>query len=681
MSANAIYQPSEAFAKNAHVSGMAAYQALCKEAETDYEGYWGRLAKELITWKKPFTKVLNESNAPFFKWFEDGTLNASYNCLDRNIEKGLGDKTALIFEADGGEVTKVSYSQLLAKTCQYANALKSLGVKKGDRVMIYIAMSIDGVAAMQACARIGATHSVVFGGFSAQSLRDRLEDTGAVALITADCQVRGGKQLPLKSIVDEAIALGGCGALKNVLVVKRGNMDIAMTAGRDLWMADVADKQPTTCEPEWVEAEHPLFLLYTSGSTGKPKGAMISYANIATMAPGVIERLGLDEATTHLSYLPLCHVAEQMLTTFVPLYLGSRVDFGESIRTVQEDLREVAPNMFLGVPRIWEKMHSAISIKMQETGRWRRWLYERAMAACEPFAHKSAAQRGAWESLVFGACYWLVFRALQNFIGLRRVRIALTGAAPISPVILRYFRTLGVPLVEVYGMTESSGMVLGQRPDDIVFGTVGAPTVGVEARLSPQGELQIRGGVVFKGYYKNPEATAQAVVDGWLHTGDVVEARDGHLRIVDRLKDVMITAGGKNLTPSAIENTMKASPFIKECVIVADGRKYVAALIQVDFETTAAWAEQRQIAEKRHFHQIVLLILREYAAQYCRAAILDLHIRLHMLGIDCVTGADRNAARILRHIDGQDDVAVRRDLRRHFELQVRLLELHRGRTG
>ena len=219
MSANAIYQPSETFVKNAHVSGMAAYQALCKEAETDYEGYWGRLAKELITWKKPFTKVLNESNAPFFKWFEDGTLNVSYNCLDRNIEKGLGDKTAIIFEADGGEVTKVTYSQLLAKTCQYANALKSLGVKKGDRVMIYIAMSVDGVAAMQACARIGATHSVVFGGFSAQSLRDRIEDTGAVAVITADQQVRGGKNLPLKAIVDEALSLGGCESVTNVLVV------------------------------------------------------------------------------------------------------------------------------------------------------------------------------------------------------------------------------------------------------------------------------------------------------------------------------------------------------------------------------------------------------------------------------------------------------------------------------
>ncbi|NDE25278.1 MAG: acetyl-coenzyme A synthetase, partial [Betaproteobacteria bacterium] len=166
-----VYQPSADFVKNAHISGMPAYLALCKEAENDYEAYWARLAKELITWKTPFTKVLDESKAPFFKWFEDGTLNASYNCLDRNIEKGLGNKTALIFEADGGEVTRITYSELLAKTCQIANGLKSIGIQKGDRVVIYISMSIDGVAAMQACARIGATHSVVFGGFSAQSLR------------------------------------------------------------------------------------------------------------------------------------------------------------------------------------------------------------------------------------------------------------------------------------------------------------------------------------------------------------------------------------------------------------------------------------------------------------------------------------------------------------------------------
>ncbi len=192
-----IYTPDAATVATAHLQGMAGYEALVQEAEADYEGYWARHARELLSWKTPFTQVLDESERPFFKWFADGTLNASYNCLDRNIEKGLGDKTALIFEADGGEVTKVSYSQLLAKTCQIANGLKSLGVTKGDRVIIYISMSVDGVAAMQACARIGATHSVVFGGFSAQSLRDRIQDTGAKLVITADQQVRGGKHLPL----------------------------------------------------------------------------------------------------------------------------------------------------------------------------------------------------------------------------------------------------------------------------------------------------------------------------------------------------------------------------------------------------------------------------------------------------------------------------------------------------
>ena len=256
-----VYQPSEAFVRNATISGMAAYEALCKEAATDYEGYWARLARELISWKTPFTKVLNDSNAPFFKWFEDGTLNASYNCLDRNVERGLGDKTAIIFEADGGEVTRTSYSELLARTCQMANGLRSLGIGKGDRVMIYISMSVEGVAAMLACARIGATHSVVFGGFSAQSVRDRIEDTGAKVIITADNQIRGGKQLPLKSIVDEALALGGCDSITNVLVVKRSGAEVAMKAGRDLWMSDLLASQSTTCEPEWVEAEHPLFLL------------------------------------------------------------------------------------------------------------------------------------------------------------------------------------------------------------------------------------------------------------------------------------------------------------------------------------------------------------------------------------------------------------------------------------
>lgn len=345
-------------------------------------------------------------------------------------------------------------------------------------------------------------------------------------------------------------------------------------------------------------------MIYTSGSTGRPKGAMITYANIRAVVPGIVERVGLDERTSHLSYLPLCHVAEQMLTVFCPAYLGSTVSFGESIRTVQEDLRELAPNVFLGVPRIWEKLHASINIKMQETGRLRRGLFEWAMRRCEPFAEKAPAQRTVREQWLFGLSYLLVFRALQNFIGLRHVRRALTGAAPIPPAIVRFFRTLGVPLVEVYGLTESTGMITGQRPDRVRIGTVGEPTLGVEYRLSEQGELLVRGGMVFAGYYKNPQATAEAVGDGWLHTGDVVREEGGQLRIVDRLKDIMITAGGKNLTPSEIENTMKASPYIKECIVIADARPYVTALIQIDAETVGKWAESRRIAFT-HFRSLV----------------------------------------------------------------------------
>jgi long-chain acyl-CoA synthetase len=345
-------------------------------------------------------------------------------------------------------------------------------------------------------------------------------------------------------------------------------------------------------------------MIYTSGSTGKPKGAVISYRNIRGVVPGIVERLGLSIQTSHLSYLPLCHVAEQMLTTFVPVYLGSQVNFGESIRTVQEDLREVAPTMFLGVPRIWEKMHAAINIKLQETGALRRALFHRAWSACLGLAEKSRADWSLAERLLYFACYWSVFRALQNFIGLRKAQVALTGAAPIPPDVVRFFRVLGVPLVEVYGLTESTGMVTGHRRDNVLVGTVGVPILGVEHRIGADGELLLRGDMIFVGYYKNPEATAGSIRDGWLHTGDVVREEKGQLRIVDRLKDIMITAGGKNLTPSEIENTMKGSPNIKECIIVAEARKFVGALIQIDYEVVGKWAEARRIPFT-HFRSLV----------------------------------------------------------------------------
>jgi acetyl-CoA synthetase len=268
---NRVFAPSPAFVKQANISGMDAYRALVAEAEKDFEGFWGRLAKEELLWHKPFTKVLDESKAPFFRWFYDGELNASYNCLDRHL-KTQPDKTAIIFEADDGKVTKISYKALYHDVCRMANALKAHGVKTGDRVLIYMPMSIQVVVAMQACARIGATHSVVFGGFSAKSLQERIIDAGATEVITADGQFRGGREIPLKPVVDEAFAMGGCDGVRNVIVYKRTGTKVPMTAPRDKWWDDVVKGQADSCEPTWVNAEHPLFILYTSGSTGKPKG-------------------------------------------------------------------------------------------------------------------------------------------------------------------------------------------------------------------------------------------------------------------------------------------------------------------------------------------------------------------------------------------------------------------------
>src|SRR3989442_10889635 len=243
-----LFPPSPEFVKQANVSGAAAYQALCDEANRDFEGFWGRLAREHVLWHKPFTKVLDESKAPFFRWFYDGELNASYNCLDRHL-KTQGDKIAIIFEADDGSVTKITYKELYHEVCRFSNALKAKGIKPGERVLIYMPMSIQAVVAMQACARIGATHSVVFGGFSAKSVQERIIDAGAIAGITADGQFRGGKEIPLKPVVDEALAMGGCEAIKNVIVYKRSGSAVPMKAGRDSWWDDAVKGQPETCEP------------------------------------------------------------------------------------------------------------------------------------------------------------------------------------------------------------------------------------------------------------------------------------------------------------------------------------------------------------------------------------------------------------------------------------------------
>jgi long-chain acyl-CoA synthetase len=349
-------------------------------------------------------------------------------------------------------------------------------------------------------------------------------------------------------------------------------------------------------------------MIFTSGSTGRPKAAMISYGNIAAMAAGTDAIYRCTPADSMVSYLPLCHVAEQIYTVYLPLRSGAVVNFAESLRTVQGDLREIAPTLFLGVPRIWEKLHASIEIKAREAGGLRLALYRRALAAVLPFADLPRERWSLGQRLTHGLWWWLMLRALTNFVGLRRCRLALSGAAPIAPDMLRFFRALGVPIREGYGMTETAGVVAVQRSAASPVGTVGAAIPGVELRVADDGELLVRGPTVFKGYYRNEAATREAIdAAGWLHTGDVVQVVPGpegdEIRIVDRKKDIMITAGGKNITPSEIENALKFSAYIKEAIVVADRRPFVAALIQIDLDTVGKWAEEQGLAYT-HFRSL-----------------------------------------------------------------------------
>ena len=350
---------------------------------------------------------------------------------------------------------------------------------------------------------------------------------------------------------------------------------------------------------EALPADAPAMIIYTSGTTGQPKGALLSSRSAMAMIPGVAGDLGFAPDDCVLSYLPLCHVAEKIYTIFTPLTLGGVVHFGESIDTVQADLAEVAPSVFLGVPRIWEKMHSAIAVRMENASPIKRGLYRWALARGQRLApREQAGTASPADRLLRRLIDLLVFGALRERIGLNRCRVAFSGAAPVAPELLEWFAAIGLPILEGYGMTETSGITHYNRPGRIRLGSVGEPARGVECTLAEDGEIRVRGPNIFLGYLDNPEATAEAIdADGWLATGDVGQIDDaGCLTITGRKKEILITAGGKNLSPARIENALKTSPYIKEAVAIGDARKFVGALVQIDAEMVGHWATKQRIA-------------------------------------------------------------------------------------
>ena len=339
-------------------------------------------------------------------------------------------------------------------------------------------------------------------------------------------------------------------------------------------------------------------IVYTSGTTGPPKGAMLSHLNILTMTDAMFSEEPFFENDSLVSSLPLCHVAERMFSLFFQMRSGHCINFAEGIDTLQEDLAEISPTAFLNVPRIWEKMHSNILIKLQDAFWLKRWVFNRSIPIGERVARfrwEGKAVPVHWK-LLYAMAYFTMFRHLRKKLGLLRGRLFYSGAAPLSPDVIGFFHAIGVWIKESYGMTEMSGMVSVQRDNDIRPGNVGKVFDEIECKIAQDGEILLKGDSVFSGYYQNPRATAEAVRDGWFYTGDVGEIDEKeHLIIKDRKKDIIITSGGKNITPSEIENRLKFSLYIKEAIVIGDRRKFLTALIQLELENISNWAQSNRI--------------------------------------------------------------------------------------
>jgi long-chain acyl-CoA synthetase len=510
-------------------------------------------------------------------------------------------------EKDFGIWQEITWSDYWQSVLDAAHGLLALGVYEGDRVSIHSEDRPEWVILDMATVAVRAITVGLYPTNPPTEVQYLLSDSGSAVHLAED-------QEQAEKVMEVIDSLPNLHTI--IHVEPRGFRKWRDDERFILWDDFIAlGREHRAANPQMVEqimaqatADDVITLVYTSGTTGPPKGAMLTNANFAFNAEVLIgvpgrtpdnKALGPDDLI--LTYLPLCHVAERIFSTWSSVSHGPSLNFAESIETVQQNLREIQPTIFFAVPRIWERIHASIAIKGRD-GTWFKRLWfgfgMKLAAAIGDQRVKNDGDHTLTSRMLYMVGHPIVFRALKERIGLRRVRYAASGAAPIAPEVIRDFLGLGVPLFELYGMTENSAVATCNFPGANKVGTVGVPYPGTELRIDEDtGEIQTRNPGTFKGYWNKPEKTAEAFTeDGWLKTGDVGEWVDGtHVKVVDRIKDIIITSGGKNISPSEIENTLKTSPYIKEAMVIGDGRKYLTALIAIESDVVGDWATRRQI--------------------------------------------------------------------------------------
>ncbi len=490
----------------------------------------------------------------------------------------------------------ISWMQYYRRVRRVSVALISMGLKKGGRVSIIGDNCPEWIFASMGVQCVGGVATGVY-ATNAWSQVEYVVNNSESDFLFVENEEQLDKWLMFR---DRAPSLKkvivwdteGLRNFKDPLVM---TFDELLAIGRKI---DDADPSLFDARSVEIDGDDLAALIYTSGTTGPPKGAMLTHRNCIWMGRAITSANPMAKNDEIMSFLPLCHIFEQLFSILGHITVGYTVNFVERLDTVTDNMQEISPTVAHAVPRIWEKYYSAVLIRMSDATWFKRKVFHLAYAVGQKRADLAMRFKpvpGYLQALAYLA-HLTVFRKLQERLGFERIRVAYSGAAPIAPVVLRFFQSIGVNLIEGYGQTEGTGVTCLSPLGRVKFGTVGPPLKGSQIKIAGDGEILVKSPGVFKGYFRNPAATEAALKDGWLYSGDVGEIdADGYLRITDRKKDIIVTAGGKNISPQYIENKMKASIYINDAVVIGDRRKFLSALIMIDEDNVIKYAQDNKV--------------------------------------------------------------------------------------